>query len=61
MKEYDYEILVDKKECCSRAPFNYLFQWDNGIEETCIVVSLHAVYKLVETFEGFGYKRKETK
>lgn len=59
MKEYDYKILVDTNGCCSRAPLNYLFEWYNGIEETSIVVSLHAIYKLVETFEGFGYKRKE--
>ena len=59
MKEYDYKILVDTNGCCSRAPLNYLFECDNGTEETYIVVSLHAIYKHVETFEGFGYKRKE--
>lgn len=59
MKEYDYKIFVETNGCCSRETINYLFEWDNGTEETTIAVSLHAAIKLAETFEGFGYKRKE--
>lgn len=58
MKEYDYKILVDTNGCCSRAPLNYLFEWNNGTEETTIVVSLHAAMKLAETFKEFGYVEK---
>lgn len=58
MKEYAYKILVDKNGCCSRAPLNYLFEWNNGTEETTIVVSLHAAMKLAETFKEFGYVEK---
>ena len=54
--EYNYERIES-----DNGPFNYLFEWKNQTQETTIVVSLHAAIKLAETFEGFGYKRKETK
>jgi len=33
----------------------FLFEWDNGEEQTMIPVSLHGAIKLAEQFEKFGY------
>ena len=41
------------------APFDFIFEWDNGTEKTFIVVSLHGAKALAETFENFGYEREE--
>ena len=41
------------------APFDFIFEWDNGTERTFIVVSLHGAKALAETFENFGYEREE--
>ena len=38
------------------APFDFVFEWDNGEEQTFIVVSLHGAKALAETFKRFGYK-----
>ena len=39
-------------------PFDFVFEWNNGEEETGIVCSLHATKKLAETFEEFGYNQE---
>ena len=41
------------------APFDVVFEWDNGTERTFIVVSLHGAKALAETFENFGYEKEE--
>ena len=41
------------------APFDFIFEWDNGTEKAFIVVSLHGAKALAETFETFGYEREE--
>jgi len=41
------------------APFDFIFEWDNGTEKAFIVVSLHGAKALAETFENFGYEREE--
>ena len=41
------------------APFDFVFEWDNGTERTFIVVSLHGAKALAETFENFGYEKEE--
>jgi hypothetical protein len=40
-------------------PFDFVFEWFNGAEETGIVCSLHAAIKLAEEFQKFGYKELE--
>ena len=40
-------------------PFDFLFEWDNGKEETFIVVSLHGAKKLAEQFKALGFKELE--
>ena len=40
-------------------PFDFVFEWFDGTEETGIVCSLHAAIKLAEEFEKFGYKELE--
>ena len=42
-----------------KAPFDFIFEWDNGTERTFIVVSLHGAKALAETFENFGYEEEE--
>ena len=42
-----------------KAPFDFIFEWDNGTEKTFIAVSLHGAKALAETFENFGYEREE--
>ena len=41
------------------APFDFIFEWDNGTEKAFIVVSLHGAKALAETFENFGYEYEE--
>ena len=41
------------------APFDFIFEWDNGTERTFIVVSLHGAKALAETFRNFGYEEEE--
>ena len=42
-----------------KAPFDFIFEWDNGTEKTFIVVSLHGAKALAETFRNFGYEEEE--
>tara|TARA_R100000963_G_scaffold16800_1_gene11787 strand:+ start:289 stop:534 length:246 start_codon:yes stop_codon:yes gene_type:complete len=41
------------------APFDFIFEWDNGTEKTFIIVSLHGAKALAETFRNFGYEEEE--
>ena len=41
------------------APFDFIFEWDNGTEKRFIIVSLHGAKALAETFENFGYEYEE--
>ncbi len=41
------------------APFDFIFEWDNGTEQTFIIVSLHGAKALAETFRNFGYEEEE--
>ena len=41
------------------APFDFTFEWDNGTEQTFIIVSLHGAKALAETFRNFGYEEEE--
>jgi len=43
----------------TKPPFEFVFEWDNGVEQTFIVVSLHGAKTLAETFKSFGYEEKE--
>ena len=36
----------------------FIFEWNNGTEETSIPVSMHGAIKLAETFKEFGYVEK---
>ncbi len=42
-----------------KAPFDFMFEWDNGTEKTFIAVSLHGAKALAETFRNFGYEEEE--
>tara|TARA_R110002096_G_scaffold291047_1_gene485274 strand:- start:27 stop:230 length:204 start_codon:yes stop_codon:yes gene_type:complete len=37
-------------------PFDFIFQWNNGEEETSIAVALHGAMKLAEQFKALGFK-----
>lgn len=50
---------LDKDHSLYKPPFDFIFEWDNGEEQTFIIVSLHGATKLAETFEGFGYEKEE--
>ena len=41
------------------APFDFIFEWDNGTEKQFIIVSLHGAKSLAETFRNFGYEEEE--
>ena len=41
------------------APFDFIFEWDNGTEKQFIIVSLHGAKALAETFRNFGYEEEE--
>jgi len=38
---------------------DFIFEWNNGTEETSIPVSMHGAIKLAETFKEFGYEEKQ--
>ena len=42
-----------------KAPFDFMFEWDNGTEKTFIAVSLHGAKALAETFRNFGYEEED--
>ena len=42
------------------APFDFVFEWDDGTTETRIPASLHDVTALGETFKSFGYEEEES-
>jgi hypothetical protein len=42
------------------APFDFMFEWDDGTAETRIPASLHAAMALGETFKSFGYEEEES-
>ena len=42
-----------------KAPFDFMFEWDNGVEKTFIAVSLHGAKALGEAFKNFGYEEEE--
>ena len=42
------------------APFDFVFEWDDGTTETRIPASLQAVTALGETFKSFGYEEEES-
>ena len=50
---------LDKDHSLYKPPFDFEFSWDNGVEETFIIVSLHGATKLAETFRNFGYEEDE--
>tara|TARA_R100001015_G_C4460107_1_gene47309 strand:- start:264 stop:503 length:240 start_codon:yes stop_codon:yes gene_type:complete len=50
---------LDKDHSLYKPPFDFEFSWDNGKEQTFIIVSLHGATKLAETFESFGYEKEE--
>jgi len=50
---------LDKDHSLHKPPFDFIFEWDNGVEQTFIVVSLHGAKTLAETFKNFGYEEKE--
>ena len=41
------------------APFDFLFEWDDGTKKTFIAVSLHGAKALGEAFKRFGYEEEE--
>ncbi len=47
---------LDKDHSLYKPPFDFIFEWDNGEEQTFIIVSLHGAKALGEQFKSFGYK-----
>jgi hypothetical protein len=50
---------LDKDHSLYKPPFDFEFYWNNGEEETFIIVSLHGALKLAETFKSEGYKEEK--
>ena len=50
---------LDKDHSLYKPPFDFEFSWDNGVEQTFIIVSLHGATKLAEAFQSFGYEQEE--